>query len=345
MIIFISQTFIKFISSASKGSIPTDLVSKLLFLSIPTMSNFMLPLSLFLAILFSIGSLCSQSEMVVMRSAGLSRLRLLGIVIFIAFLSASINAVCTVYLAPKCEAEQVSLIDQARSDPTKFAVDSGRFLKINDAVVYVDEIDKDDENKMQQIYILSRGDTKNPPSVLVSNAAEIYFDEDRLMWLKFIDGFNYRGPEAEGVYKITRFDSFSVLVSDASSEISEFKVNAKSTNELLAENSPVSMAEFQWRVLQPISIMVLALLVVPMAMVNPRQGRFANFVPAIITYLVYYMLAFGFKSMISREQLPIYPGIYCIPVLFFVFGSVPINMIETELFNKLRAKYKRKRVK
>ena len=72
MLIFLSQGFIKLITNVSRGKVPVDMVSQLLMLSVPTMSNFMLPLSLFLAILFCIGSLCSQSEMVVMRSVGLS---------------------------------------------------------------------------------------------------------------------------------------------------------------------------------------------------------------------------------------------------------------------------------
>ena len=58
MLIFMSQTFIKFVSRAASGRIPTELVSQLLSLSIPSMAGFMLPLSVFLAILFAVGSLC-----------------------------------------------------------------------------------------------------------------------------------------------------------------------------------------------------------------------------------------------------------------------------------------------
>ena len=115
MLIFMSQTFIKFIGRASKGNIPAELVSQLLALSVPTMANFMLPLSLFLAVLFSIGSFCSQSEMVVMRSVGYSHRRLLGVITLLIIVNMAVNVACTCFLSPWCESRQLDLINKAKS--------------------------------------------------------------------------------------------------------------------------------------------------------------------------------------------------------------------------------------
>ena len=43
MLIFMSQSFIRFISHASRGKIPAELVTQLMSLAVPAMANFMLP--------------------------------------------------------------------------------------------------------------------------------------------------------------------------------------------------------------------------------------------------------------------------------------------------------------
>ena len=57
LLIFVSQQFIQIIGDAADGEVPTRLVSTLLLLNLPNMALLMLPISLFLAILFAHGRL------------------------------------------------------------------------------------------------------------------------------------------------------------------------------------------------------------------------------------------------------------------------------------------------
>ena len=345
MLIFMSQTFIKFIGRASKGSIPAELVSQLLMLSVPTMTNFMLPLSLFLAVLFSIGSFCSQSEMVVMRSVGYSHRKLVGIVAVLVFVNVAINICSTGFLAPWCEARQIELINKAKSDPTMLAIDSGRFIKLNNNnVVYVENNGKasDDANIMNQIYILSTGDGKNMPSVTISTKAKSEYDEDGLFWLTLYKGNRYDGPDKKNEYKVSTFDEYRALIPESGSGQDKSKVSTKSIDELLKSGTPTDFAELEWRIVQPVTILILVLLVLPLSMVNPRQGRFAKFLPAIIIYISYYLFAFGFKSSIARGNFPVLPGIFLVPFIYCVLFTIPFNLVETEWFNKMRSKSKQR---
>ncbi|MGN1393579.1 MAG: LPS export ABC transporter permease LptF [Succinivibrionaceae bacterium] len=341
--VFMCQTFIKFISSSVKGAIPSSLISDLLLLSIPTMSNFMLPLSLFLAILFSIGNMCSQSEMVVFNSCGFSRKKLLVIVFIISVFTAGISGFCSLYLSPYCEAKQVELIDRARKDPKKFSVDKGRFLKIQDSVIYVEDID--DTDNLQNVYILTK--VKNDNTIIVSKKAYVTFDKDNFMWLHLVDGTSYGGPTKDGEFRVSDFERLTLLTveHDSTNDYVRDKVNTMYTNELISGGKPVHKAELQWRIVQPLSIIVLCLMIVPLSMVNPRQGRFAKFLPAICLYLSYYLLCFSARSGISKETIPEYPGIYIVLVLYFIIFTIPFNLKETEWYNKLRANYKAKRIK
>lgn len=345
MLIFMSQTFIKFIGRASKGSIPAELVSQLLALSVPSMTNFMLPLSLFLAVLFSIGSFCSQSEMVVMRSVGYSHRRLLGVISLLIAVNMLINVACTCFLSPWCESRQIELINKAKSDPTMLSIDSGKFIKLNGSnVVYIDNNGDFDRNYnvMNQIYIFSSDDGNNVPSVTISASAKSEYDSDGLFWLTLYRGTRYEGPDKRGEFKVSLFDEYRALVPEGSGSHDKVKASTKSNAELLESGTSQDYAELQWRIVQPITICILALLVVPLSMVNPRRGRFAKFLPAIIIYISYYLFAFGFKSSIARGNLPVFPGIFIVPVIYLFVFTIPFNLTNTEWFNRMRAGKKKR---
>ena len=70
LLIFTSQQFIRILSRAADGSVPTSLIGQLMLLNIPYMGLLLLPISLFIAILFAHGRLYADSEMTVLRAIG-----------------------------------------------------------------------------------------------------------------------------------------------------------------------------------------------------------------------------------------------------------------------------------
>jgi lipopolysaccharide export system permease protein len=78
------------------------------------------------------------------------------------------------------------------------------------------------------------------------------------------------------------------------------------------------------------------MIAVPMAMVNPRQGRYAKLLPAVMLYLSYFLLLSAGESAVERGQLPATPGLYIVPVLFTLFFAIPMNLKNTQLWQRLR---------
>lgn len=377
MLIFMSQTFIKFVSRAASGRIPTELVSQLLSLSIPSMAGFMLPLSVFLAILFAVGSLCSQSEMVVMRSVGYSQGKLLKICFSISLVTAALSAICSLWLAPWCEAKQFELISKSKTDPTFFAIDTGRFLEFRDMIIYVEDVAKEpaktatsaqdlqksneqtvvknstkgdlkpqkDAETMKQIYVLTQGNPQKqqPPTVNVSNEGWIENDNENLLWVNLKNGFLYTGPDEKGEYQISSYKNFKAFIPGSRERELQTKISSLSLKQLASNGDVPSLTEIEWRFLQPFSVIVMVMLVVPLSMVNPRQGRFAKFVPAVAIYISYFLIAFGLKSACSRGVFPLFPGVFVVPCLYALLFAIPLNLTDTEFFNRLRAKRNQKR--
>ena len=66
LLIFFCQQLVQVLNSAVSGRVPADLVVNLLGLGMPAMAQFMLPLSLFVALLLTLGRFYAESEITVM---------------------------------------------------------------------------------------------------------------------------------------------------------------------------------------------------------------------------------------------------------------------------------------
>jgi lipopolysaccharide export system permease protein len=160
------------------------------------------------------------------------------------------------------------------------------------------------------------------------------------MWLTLNNGTSYEVSTTDNDenMRITNFGTYNVLVPEVEEGSSKEKASTKSTKQLIEDKTPNNVAELQWRIVQPLSIFVLVLLVVPLSMVNPRQGRFAKFIPAIAIYISYYLFAFGLKSTIARGNFFEFPGIFILPIAYAVIFTIPFNITDTEWYRRFKAK-------
>ena len=339
LMIFLSQSFIRILSRAARGALPTQLVTEVLALNIPSMALLMLPLSLFIAILFAHGRLYAESEMTVMRAVGMTPASTMAVTQLLAVITMGVAALNTMWISPWAEEQQYLLLDKVKADPGLFALDSGRFMNLDNGkvVAYIDRLEGEGVKELSRIYILQQGDAKQAPTVVVSDTGNIQRDGNGLQWLTLNDGKRYEGPTAKGEFKISEFDEYRSWIQDREDvAASNRKLSAMPMQELLASDNPKATAEWQWRVALPLSIPILTLIVVPMAVVNPRQGRYAKLLPAIVLYLSYFLLLSAGKAALERGSLPPFPGLYSVPLVFVLLFVLPLNLVDTRWFNRLR---------
>lgn len=97
------------------------------------------------------------------------------------------------------------------------------------------------------------------------------------------------------------------------------------TLELLPLNLPRYRAELLWRVGMPLSAAVLALLAIPLSFVNPRAGRSANMLLAILVYVIYNNLLTISQGWVANDQVSFAIGVlmvhlmmlFLLPLLFY----------------------------
>ncbi|WP_421261684.1 LPS export ABC transporter permease LptF [Aeromonas jandaei] len=340
LLIFVSQQFIKIIGDAADGEVPTRLVSTLLLLNLPNMALLMLPISLFLAILFAHGRLYAESEMTVMHAVGFSHRFVMRSAMLLALLTAVVAAFNTGWIAPQAKERESQVIDQFKADPGISFLQPGRFMELDKGrlVAYIQDLN-DNGSKLQKIFVLQRAEGNNPPSVVVATEGVVTVDENGLQWLTLMDGSRYEGNFSGKQFQISDFREYGLVIRQQEMERSNRKAAAKPTMELFGTKDNAMMAELQWRISLPLSIPVLTLLVVPLARVNPRQGRYAKLLPAIMLYLSYFLLLSAARSAIDSGRLPYWPGMFLVPLGYLLFIGLPLNLQGTSWWNGVKGRY------
>ena len=62
------------------------------------------------------------------------------------------------------------------------------------------------------------------------------------------------------------------------------------------------------------------MLAVPLAKVNPRQGRFLKLLPAILLYMTYLALLIAVRGALDKGRLPMALGLWWVHGLFLAIG-------------------------
>ncbi|MEI6897255.1 MAG: LPS export ABC transporter permease LptF [Psychromonas sp.] len=321
VLIFVSQKFIAILEKAIEGVIPADLVLTLLYLNLPTLGTLMLPISFYLAVLFAHGRLHGESEMIAMTSCGYSPNKILKATLMISLLTFVFASFNSLYLAPLAEDKMISVIENAESDAGAATLIAGRFHQTSDkgSVVYIDELKQG--QKLERIFVAhwpKDGDTV--PSVLTSLTGSIENKKDGV-WLTLLEGRRYAGIIGEGNFDNSQFARYEVHI--ANREVTEKKrgAGALPTMQLFSVDDPKYQAELQWRFAIPLSILMITFLAVPMAKVNPRQGRYSKLLPALSLYLTFFLLLSTSRSLIEEGTLPVM-SIWVVQLLFLGFGLV-----------------------
>lgn len=70
--------------------------------------------------------------------------------------------------------------------------------------------------------------------------------------------------------------------------------------DLLQEDSNKARGELLWRIGIPVSALILALLAIPLSYVNPRAGRSANMLIAVLIYAIYSNLLWVAQAWVAQ---------------------------------------------
>ncbi|WNW13572.1 LPS export ABC transporter permease LptF [Pseudomonas sp. DTU_2021_1001937_2_SI_NGA_ILE_001] len=326
LVIIMSGRFIKYLAQAASGALDPGVLFMIMGFRLPGFLQLILPLGLFLGILLAYGRLYLESEMTVLAATGMSQQRLLAFTMGPALVVALLVAWLSFSLAPQ-GAAQFGLLINKQDALTEFdTLVPGRFQALRDGtrITYTQEL-SEDRTQLGGVFISEKrlgADKKNDGSITVLVAEkgrqEVRPDGSRFLVLE--NGYRYDGNPGQADYRAIQYDTYGALLPkpEISEEVTER--DAIPTRELFGNDNPRYQAELHWRISLPILVFIVTLMAVPLARVNPRQGRYLKLLPAILLYMAYLTILIAVRGALEKGKLPMALGMWWVHALFLLIG-------------------------
>lgn len=188
----------------------TWLLIELTLLTLPPIIASILPIASFAAAVFVINRLSSDSELIVLKAAGRSTLRIIRSVFAFGTLIALLMLLLTHFIIPSSSEKLSTMRAQIGKDITSSFLTEGEFLNPTPGVtLYIGEVTPNAE--LKRVFLSDRRDKRNTVT-LSSQKAYIVQNEDSVQLL-MVDGVRQDIQEETNKLFTARFDDFSLDVS------------------------------------------------------------------------------------------------------------------------------------
>ena len=272
-------------------------------------------LSFFLAIILSISQLYKNSEAIVMNSMGLSDKHFVIFIQPTVLLTFIIITFLTIYAVPWAK-QQKNIVEEETKNASEFSfITKGEFeeFKQGDIVFYASEsktLDTLGEQNLEEIFIYSNNEEK--PMIVLASEARKYIDpRTNSTYLRLKDGIRYQGITSDENISILNFDLYDLeIVSGELQKTLAFytTIEGKSTLELIREGGSYANAELQWRLSQPITVLILSFFGIFLGKTSPRGGKGVNLLIGIIVFMLYNNGLLVAKRAIELGQINLLTG-------------------------------------
>jgi len=312
--------------------IPASEVLGLLATLLPVFFLITLPLALLLGVLLGFSRLSADSEVVALKSAGISLFRMSRPV----FALASMVLLCTAWLSlqavPQAHKEfRDRLFQIARNRASLGLVPQVFNNDFPGVVLFTRDLD-DQQDLMKGVFISDQRLDRSPATIFAREGRIVSDQERHTITLRLKDGDIHRRPTQEKAetYQIIHFATYDLqLKFDQDEEIqgarkpSEMSLAELRTGGTAAEEPRRRLelrTEFQQRFIHSFSPLLFALIAVPLGIRSHRSGRGAGFSIGLLVFLLYRMFLSFSETLVIEQHWPLLPTLWSPSLLFLLIG-------------------------
>jgi len=335
LFIFMGNMFVRYLNYVANGKYAAWVLIHIVLLQVPILLALLLPLGVYLGILIGYGRLYNDSEMTVLSACGLSYRRLVWITFKFAVLVMVGVALLSLWLQPLVTLRSKEVLAEAKSGSILQTIMPGRFQVINNGkkVYYIEKVSRN-HGEMHNVFMAEKvkpdKDARSRDLLwAVMSAAGAHQTVDKKTgddYLVSTDGNFYKGRAGGYHYQMINFKQYAARLSVTPLTAIAMDADITPTSQLIAAAfvDRKAASELQWRLSIPFSVLVLALLALPLSQLKPRQGKFARILPAILLYVIYVDLLFLARAWIQSGRIPPWLGMWWIHAIFLALALVLI---------------------
>ncbi|HEY9100821.1 LPS export ABC transporter permease LptF [Chitinimonas sp.] len=308
----------KLLSWAASGTVSADAVGALLGFTLLGIVPWIVSMTVFITVLWSLTRAWRDHEMAIWFSAGQPLTAWIRPTLTFAVPLALVVAMLSMGLSPWAKQKSREYREQMASRDDLSALSPGLFKEstLADRVTFIENF-AGKSGAARNIFVQS---TEKDGSQTVTVSAEGYLlsmpDGERTLVLQ--NGRRYEGTQGQVNYRIVQFTEARIRVQEPDRHEVRTSSEAAPTLDLIGSQDLDDKGELARRIASPVTTLLLALLAIPLAYVNPRVGRGFNLIVAILLFSIYLNLVSIGQSWISSGKLPSIVGIWPVHLVMTV---------------------------
>ena len=277
------------------------------------------PVSLLLAVVLTMGRLYHDSEMAALQACGFGPARLLvPLFCFAAVIALGLGWLVFVQV-PRADSEAQLLRQSAIKEAQFGQLDAGRFRSFSggDAVFYAERVDS--EGILHNVFV-QRESAGRIELALADTATYSKAASNGVHLVTLFNGRRYEGVPGREDFRVIEFREHGIPIFTPADAVGTKDPDTKPTRELLGSDAPSDIAQLQFRASTPLMALVLTLIAVPLSRLRPRQGRYARVGFAIVVYFVYSNLLSAAKVWLEKGDLAPAVGVWWVHLAALALG-------------------------
>ncbi len=296
-ILFFNES-IDFLEKASNGELYPSLVSLVLFFSIPSILEVVIPTSVFIGTLISIYNLKKTNEITFANQAGLSNLKLIALTVIPTFIISLLLIFNSFFISPFSN-ERLGFLSNSQSFADNFKLmGEGKVNKIEElnGVFYAEGAS---DLGFQNIFAKIKSEDLD--YILNSDEVSASSSDDSYNQITFNKGELVIPLEKNDLF--LDFKNLFFLFPKNDVVINE-NIKTKTWNELVSNiDSKIYLSEIFERISLSLMLVVSVLIAVPLSLKMHESGRFLLIFLGLVIFLSYYGLVIGQKVFVEEGIL------------------------------------------
>ena len=318
ILIWFSRT-IAFVKYITENGVELQQFSALFFLILPWLLLFIVPISLFVAVLMIYNRLLISNEITILQNSGLTKISIGKSAIAISIIASLFCFLISFYLMPLANKKLRLARTNFENNYSSIAFSKGTFEVLKSLTIYVK--DKNEQNQLFGILLHDDRNTKSPVTI-TAKEGNLRFENGSLL-LYMTSGTVQRFNVDDGKSEILNFDDYVFNLNENNSKEVQKRWKAKERflHELLhpnddstAENISQYRVEVQERLtypLMPIVLVAIALAAILRGSFS-RHGNSANIVIAAAGAILFLITTIAIYRFLESS-----PNL--VPLLYFNF--------------------------
>jgi lipopolysaccharide export system permease protein len=301
--IIITVMLIKILGQAAGGQIASqDVVALIGFQSLNYMP-ILLILTGYISVLLVVTRSYQDSEMVVWFASGQSLVRWIQPVLWFGLPIIVLTTFLSFVATPWANSESAQYRERFEKREDISRVSPGKFQESASANrIYFVEGLTGDASKVKNVFVNTQQDGRN--SIVVAKEGNVELDKNGDKFLILSKGRRYDVLSSQNEFRVMEFERYGVLVASNSQAVNGDKsARALPTGDLLKDRNGFNMGELLWRLSLPLMALCLMLLAIPLSFVNPRVGRSASLLIALLLFVTYSNVTNIFQAAVVQGRM------------------------------------------